>query len=123
MKLIVTQENLTRALNTVGRVASSRTSLPILNNILLKTDNNRLLLAATNLEIAITEYIGAKVSSDGSITIPARLLVDYVSNLPKGNVSLELDGTKLHINAESYQSTINGVVADEFPAQIGRAHV
>lgn len=115
MKLTVTQENLTRALSTVGRVASSKTSLPILNNILLRTDNNRLLLAATNLEIAITEYIGAKVISDGAITIPARLLSDYVSNLPKGSVSLELEGSKLHINAESYHSTINGVVADEFP--------
>lgn len=116
MKLVVTQENLSRALNTVGRVASAKTSLPILSNILLKTDNNRLLLAATNLEIAITEYIGAKVVSDGSITLPARLLTEYVSNLPKGTVSLELDGTKLHINADNYHSTINGVAADEFPA-------
>lgn len=115
MKLTVTQENLSRALSTVGRVASSKTSLPVLNNILLRTDNNRLLLAATNLEIAITEYIGAKIVSDGAITIPARLISDYVSNLPKGNVSLELEGNKLHINAESYNSTINGVVADEFP--------
>lgn len=116
MKLIVTQENLARALNTVGRVASSKTSLPILSNILLRTDNNRLLLAATNLEIAITEYIGAKIISDGSITLPAKLLTEYVSNLPKGTVSLELEGTKLHINAENYHSTINGVASDEFPA-------
>lgn len=115
MKLIVTQENLARALSTVGRVASSKTSLPILNNILLRTDKNRLLLAATNLEIAITEYIGAKIQSDGAITIPARLISDYVSNLPKGTVSLELEGTKLNINTESYHSTINGVLADEFP--------
>lgn len=115
MKLIVTQENLARALSTVGRVASSKTSLPILNNILLRTDNNRLLLAATNLEIAITEYIGAKIQSDGAITIPARLITDYINNLPKGTVSLELDGAKLHINTDSYRSTINGVVADEFP--------
>lgn len=115
MKLTVTQENLNRALSTVGRVASSKTSLPVLNNILLRTDKNRLLLAATNLEIAITEYIGASIQSDGAITIPARLISDYVSNLPKGNVSLELEGTKLHINTDTYHSTINGVVADEFP--------
>ena len=115
MKLIVTQENLSRALSTVGRIASSRTTLPVLNNILLKAENNRLLLAATNLEIAITEHIGAKISTEGSITIPARLLTDYVSNLPKNNVQLELDGTKLHISTDNYKSTINGMPADEFP--------
>lgn len=116
MKLVVTQENLTHALSTVGRVANSRTSLPVLSNILFRTEKNRLLLAATNLEIAITELIGAKVSSEGAITIPSRLVADFVSNLPKGNVSLELEGTKLHISAGSYSSTIHGVVADEFPA-------
>ena len=63
MKLIVTQENLARALAIVGRVAQSKSSLPVLSNILLRAENNRLLLAATNLEIAITEYIGTKSSS------------------------------------------------------------
>lgn len=116
MKLVVTQENLSRALSTVGRIASSRTTLPVLNNILLKAENNRLLLAATNLEIAITEHIGAKIQADGAITIPARLLTDYVSNLPKSNVLLELDGNKLHISTDNYKSTINGVSAEEFPA-------
>lgn len=116
MKLVVTQENLARALAIVGRVAQSKTSLPVLNNILLRAENNRLLLAATNLEIAITEFIGAKVTRDGSITIPARLLVDYISNLPKSNVSLELDGHKLSIITDNYRSTMNGVSAEEFPA-------
>jgi DNA polymerase III sliding clamp (beta) subunit (PCNA family) len=61
MELTVTQENLNRALSAVGRVASTKTQLPILSNILLRTDGNRLLVAATNLEIASTQYIGAKV--------------------------------------------------------------
>jgi len=116
MKLTVTQENLARALNTVGRVASSRTSLPILNNILLRTENNQLILAATNLEIAITEHIGAKVDSDGVITIPARLMTEFVTNLPKTNIVLETEGTKLLISAGNYQSTINTAIADDFPA-------
>ncbi len=115
MKLVVTQENLTRALGSVGRVANAKASLPVLNNVLLRTDSNRLLIAATNLEIAITEYIGASVQSNGAITIPARLMSEYVSNLPKGNISLELDGTKLAINAENYHSTIHGMAAEEFP--------
>lgn len=116
MKVTVTQENLNRALAAVSRVASSKTSLPILSNILIKTENNRLLLAATNLEIASTYYIGAKVVGEGTLTIPARLVSEFVSNLPKGNVDLKVEGTKLAISSNHYQSTINGVVADEFPA-------
>src|SRR5690606_39030640 len=102
MKLIVTQENLNRALTTVSRVASSKTPLPVLNNILLRTDKDRLVLATTNLERATTETVGAKVSSEGSITLPARLMADYVANLPKGNVVLELEGTKLDISTDHY---------------------
>ncbi|HMR72643.1 MAG TPA: DNA polymerase III subunit beta [Candidatus Saccharibacteria bacterium] len=116
MKVTVTQENLNRALAAVSRVASTKTSLPILSNILLKTENNRLLLAATNLEIASSYYIGAKVVGEGTLTIPARLVSEFVNNLPKGNVDLKVEGSKLHISSGNYQSTINGVVADEFPA-------
>ncbi len=115
MKLIVTQENLSRALQTVGRVASGKTPLPILNNILLRTDNNRLLLAATNLELAITQHVGSKIESEGSLTVPARLMTEFVANLPKGNVELAMDGTKLHIACGAYTSTINGIAPDEFP--------
>ncbi len=115
MKLIVTQENLNKALSIVSRIASSRTPLPILNNILIKTENNRLLLAATNLEIAITVYIGTKIENKGTLTIPAKLLSEFVSNLPKNNI--EIEDKNLHINIKSgrYESTINGLPADEFP--------
>lgn len=116
MKLEVTQENLARALSTVARVAQSKTSLPVLNNILFRADNNQLTLAATNLEIAITEHINAKVVRPGVITIPARLVSDYVANLPKSTVTLSLEGTKLHIEAHNYRSSLNGMPADEFPA-------
>ena len=116
MKLTVTQENLNKALGVVARVAGTKTSLPILNNILLRTDNNRLLLAATNLEVAITEHIGAKVSSEGAITVPSRLMSEFIANLPKGNVDLKLEGSKLQISSGHYTSTINGLPADDFPA-------
>lgn len=116
MKVTVTQENLNRALAAVSRVASSKTSLPILSNILLRTEQNRLCIAATNLEIASVYFIGAKVVSEGVLTIPARLFSEFISNLPKGNVDLKVDGTKLHISSGHYKSTINGIVADEFPA-------
>ncbi len=115
MKVVVTQENLNRALSVVSRIASSKTSLPILSNILIKTENNRLCLIATNLEIASVYYVGAKIVSEGSLTIPARLVSEFVGQLPKDNVDLKVDGTKLLVSSGNYRSTINGVVADEFP--------
>jgi DNA polymerase III subunit beta len=115
MKLQVTQENLNRALGSVARVATSRGTLPILANVLIKTSNNRLSLSATNLDIAITHYIGAKVSNEGSITVPARLMQDFVGSLPGGVINLELEETKLRVTTDQYQSAINGIVADDFP--------
>ena len=115
MELSVTQENLAKALSNVGRVASSKTQLPILSNILLRTDGNRLLVAATNLEIASTHMVGAKIVKPGSITIPARLVSDFVSSLPKDTVELKVVDSRLTISSGSYKSVINGVIADEFP--------
>lgn len=116
MKLQVTQENLNRALGTVARVASSRNALPILGNILIKTTSNRLSLAATNLDIAITAYIGAKVTEEGSVTVPARLMQDFISSLPAGVIELGLEESKLHITTDQYNSSVNGMAADEFPS-------
>lgn len=115
MKLQVTQENLNRALNSVARVANSRGTLPILANVLIKTTNNRLSIAATNLNIAITHYIGAKVSEGGEITVPARLMQDFVSSLPAGVIDLDLKDTKLHVTTDQYKSIVNGVLAEDFP--------
>ncbi len=116
MRLTVHQENLAKALASVSRVASSRASLPVLSNVLLRTSGNRLTIAATNLDIAITEHIGAKVTTQGAITVPARLMQDFVASLPPGQLKLDVDGVKLHIEAERFSSTINGMPADEFPA-------
>lgn len=115
MQLQVTQENLNKALGMVARVANTRGTLPVLANVLIKTVNNRLSIAATNLDIAITHYIGAKVAEEGAITVPARLMQDFVSSLPAGVIDLKLDDYKLNIATDQYQSVINGVAADEFP--------
>jgi DNA polymerase-3 subunit beta len=115
MKLQVTQENLNRALSSVARVANSRGTLPILANVLIKTSNNRLSLSATNLDIAITHYIGAKVNTEGSITVPARLMQDFVGSLPGGVIELDLQETKLHVTTDQYKSVVNGIMADDFP--------
>ena len=115
MELSVTQENFARALSSVGRVASSKTQLPILSNILLRTDGTRLLVAATNLEIAATQHIGAKVAKPGAITVPSRLITDFVGSLPKGPIELKVENDHLHISSGKFSSVINGVVADDFP--------
>jgi DNA polymerase III subunit beta len=115
MKLQVTQANLSKALGTVARIANSRNPLAILSNVLLKTENNRLSIAATNLDIGITHFIGAKIEKEGSITVPARLMQDFVSSLPDSVLNLDLTDNKLHITTDQYQSTINGIVADDFP--------
>lgn len=115
MKLQVTQENLNRALGNVARVATSRNTLPILANVVVRTVGNRLSIAATNLDIAITHYIGSKVSEEGAITVPARLMQDFVGSLPAGVIELNLDDYKLHLSTDQYQSVINGISADEFP--------
>lgn len=115
MDLQVTQENFSKALGIVARVATGRTTLPILSNILLKISENRLLVSATNLDIAITVFVGAKVKKPGSVTIPARLAQDFVSSLPRDTINITQSDHKLHITSGNYDSIINGVSAEEFP--------
>ncbi len=115
MELQVTQENINKALSSVSRIANSRGTLPILSNILIKTTGNRVSFSATNLDIAITHFIGAKIKKEGTITIPARLVHDFIGSLPDGTISLKLIDNKLSIDTEKYQSTINGVSAEDFP--------
>lgn len=115
MELSVTQENLAKALNTVSRIANLKTQLPILDNILLRTEGNRLLVASTNLEIATTEYIGAKIIKPGDITIPSRVVTEFIHSLPSGVINLKTKGDRLFIESGKFNSTINGVIAEEFP--------
>ena len=115
MKVSIAQEKLAKALNLIKDVASSRNELAILNNILLRTDGGRLLIAGTNLEIASTQYVGAKIDQPGSITIPARLVSEFIANLPSGTVELEAKDSRLDITSGKFSSVINGVIADEYP--------
>lgn len=115
LKVSLTQENLNRALGLVGRIVSSRSSLPVLGNVLLSTDKNRLKLAATNLEVGINFWVGGKIEQEGAVTVPARLLSEFVSSLPSGTIELEGDDVGLTVKTNHYQSHINGISADEFP--------
>ena len=90
MKVSCTQENLSKGLSIVGRAVATRSTLPVLSNILLSTDQSRIKLSATNLEIGINCWIGAKVEQEGAITVPARLLIDLVNALPSDRIDMEL---------------------------------
>ena len=116
MKLSCLQENLNRGLGIIGRaVASTRTTLPITQNVLITTDESQLKLAATNLEIAISCWIGAKIESEGSITIPARVLTEFIGSLPSDIISLNLKHHTLELKCGRYEARINGLDAADFP--------
>jgi DNA polymerase-3 subunit beta len=117
MKLTCLQENLKRGLATVSHAVAGKSTLPVLSNVLLATDNGRLKLAATNLEVGITHWIAADVIGEGSVTVPAKLLSDVVGGLPNDKVTLELDGKTqtLRITCARFTSNIKGIEAEEFP--------
>ena len=117
MKLSVMQENLARGLSVVSRAVSSRSTLPVLANVLLRTEDAGLKLTATNLEIGITCWIPGKIETDGATTIPARLLTDLVGTLPASEkVDLELQGTDtLHLRCGRFATHVKGIDAEEFP--------
>ncbi len=118
MKLSVMQENLARGLQVVSRVVSTRSTLPVLNNVLLRTEDGGLKLTATNLEIGMTYWVPGKVDTGGAMTVPARLLTDIVAGLPANErVELELQAQEtLHIQAGRFETRVKGIDAEEFPA-------
>lgn len=116
MKLTCTQENFKKAIFNSERMVSKQTTLPILNNILFETVKGGLKLSATNLEIGVSVKIGAKIEKEGKITIPARLIGNFVNNLPVGeNITLEADQQNLKIKSGSAKAVIKGLPADDFP--------
>ncbi len=117
MKLSCLQENLNKGLSIVGRAVATRTTLPITSNVLLTAEQSRLKLVATNLEMAISYWIGAKVEEEGTITVPARLLTEFVNSLPNENIDIELSSrTKtLSLKCARFEARISGVDAKDFP--------
>ena len=117
MKLSVTQETLGRALATVGRAVATRSPLPVTSNVLLATEEGRLKLAATNLDIAITCWATAKVEEDGAITVPSRLLGEFVGSLPNDRIDMKLVERQRSLNLKcvAFEANIKGIDADEFP--------
>ena len=117
MKVTVLQENLARGLGTVSKAVSPRSTLPVLANILIATDEGRLRLSATNLEMGITCWITARIDEEGSTTVPARTFADLVGTLPGDQVLLKLDPSTQTLNVRGGTSTndIKCIDSQEFP--------
>lgn len=115
MKLQVLQEDLQKALSLASRFTSARAQLPVLANILLNAKTNKLSISATNLENAVLVSIGANISEEGEVTIPARVITELISNLNKGQLTLVTDKELLTISSEGFSSTISGMNASDFP--------
>ncbi len=117
MKLTCKQQDLAKGLSTVSHAVSTRTTLPILSNILLVAEGDRVRLSATNLEVAITCWVPANIQEEGSTTAPAKLLAEFVSALPPADVKLEMaDGSlALKVSSQRSHATIRGMDPSEFP--------
>ncbi|MCY3958387.1 MAG: DNA polymerase III subunit beta [Chloroflexi bacterium] len=117
MNLTCLQENLNRGLNLVSRAVAARSPLPVLSNVLLATEDGGLKLEAMNREMSISVWTGASIQAEGAITVPARLLSDFIGQLPEGVVALELDAETdtLEVSSGRFRAKMKGIGADEFP--------
>ena len=116
MKFSVLQENLNTALQNVSRFVSPKTQLPILSNILFQSDQGRLKLSATNLELGINYWLGAKLEDEGSFTIPSKEITEFVSYLSAGKIDVDLnDKSLLTVNSAKASSTFTTSPATDFP--------
>ena len=116
MEIEASVNKLSKALNNVSRIATARAALPVLNNVLIKVEKKRVSLITTNLDMAMIDFLPVSNSKDGIITVPAKLLAEFVSNLPKkDNIKITSDKDKITITSGKYSSIINGSPADDFP--------
>jgi DNA polymerase-3 subunit beta len=115
MKIICTQENLSRGLQVVSHIASKNISLPILNNVLLTAEKGMLKLATTNLEIGVVSQVRGKIEAEGSFTVQAKTFSDYINLLPKQNITMEVSGQDLKISCGKSKTIMKGIPASEFP--------
>jgi DNA polymerase-3 subunit beta len=117
MKVTCLQENLARGLGIVGRAVAVRSTLPITSNVLIATDHGRIKLAATNLDIALSCWIGGQIEEEGAITVPSRLLTDFVNSLPAEKIELSVSprAKQVKLVCARNAATIGGMDADDFP--------
>jgi len=115
MKIICLQENFKKGLNIVQNIIGKNLTLPILNNIFLSTEKKQLKLVTTDLEMAITNHIPCKTEKEGGITVPAKLLVNFINNLPNKKIEISVKNNIIYLKCENYKSNIKGLSAKDFP--------
>lgn len=115
MKLSVLQENLNKGLSVASRTVASRPQLPVLAHVLLATDQGRLKVSSTDLETGVNLWVGAKIQKEGAISIPAKILAEFVSSLPPGRIDLEVKENLLKLSSGRFEARFNGLAASEFP--------
>lgn len=116
MKVKVLQEDINKALSICSRFSSTRVQLPVLANILIETQKNKLRIASTNLEVSVSQKIAAKIEEEGSITVPARLVNELISNLKPGQMNLVAQKETLEIKTPDFESTLSGMNTSDFPS-------
>lgn len=115
MKISCTQENLSKAVGVVGRVVGTRSTLPILSHIFISTENGRLKVVGTDLEIGIVANIGAKIEEEGAVTIPARLLADFVVNNKDETINIEVSDNKISLSSDHFKAHLSSLSPEDFP--------
>ncbi|HLD51612.1 DNA polymerase III subunit beta [candidate division WWE3 bacterium RIFOXYC1_FULL_40_10] len=115
MKIACLQENLAKALGIVSKAVPTKGALPILSNVLITAEKGKIKFAATNLETTIITYSQGSIEAEGAITVPAKLIKDFIANLPQNTISLELLGDNLHVVSEKTKSKFNGISAKDYP--------
>ena len=115
MHLICLKENLKQALNITERIIGRNLTLPILNNLLLSIENNKLKISSTNLEVGINCWVTGKIKEKGNITVPAKLINDFINNLPNKKVELKAKNKQLEIKCEKFKANIKSLPAEDFP--------
>jgi len=115
MKLQILQENLEKAVNITARFASTKAQLPILGNILISAESSKIYVSSTNLEISASVQVGAKVEEKGEISIPAKVISELISNLPKETITLSSEKEQLKVSTSGFSSTVLGMETSDFP--------
>jgi len=115
MKLVILQSNFAKALGQISRIVGTRTTLPVLSNVLITAAKGKIKFSATDLEVGITTFTIGKIEEEGALTLPARLLSDFILNNRDGSIEISTEGTIATLKSARYEATIHGIAAEEFP--------
>lgn len=115
MKLIILKNNLLEGLSSVERSVGDNTNLPILKDVLLKTENNKITITSTDLELAVKYFVPGKIIETGVATVPFSIFNNIIKNLNSERIALEERDKKLFVNTDNYEASIHGQDPKEFP--------